>query len=91
MKRIWLLASFLGLCTITNHTMAQTSTSEGTDFWVAFMENADTTQHDRTLSIFATPLRSCSITVSNPNTGWTHTQSITSSGVNQIYIPLSQA
>ena len=90
-KKTWLLAFFLGLCTITNPTTAQTSTSEGTDFWVAFMENADTTLHDRTLSIFATPLRNCSITVSNPNTGWSHTQSITPSSVNQIYIPLSQA
>ena len=91
MKNIWLITSFLGLLTITSPTIAQISTREGTDFWVAFMENADTTQHDHSLSIFATPLRNCSITVCNPNTGWTHTQSITPSGVNQIYIPLSQA
>ena len=82
----------IGLCVIAyNHATAQTVTTEGTDFWVAFMENADTTQGDQSLSIFATPLRNYSITVTNPNTGWTQTQSIAPSGINQIYVPLAQA
>ena len=91
MKNILLITSFLGLLTITNPTIAQIATSEGTDFWVAFMENADTTQGDQSLSIFATPLRDCNLTVSNPNTGWSQTLSITPSGINRVYVPLSQA
>ena len=91
MKRIWLLASFLGLCTITNHTMAQTSTSEGTDFWVAFMDNVDTTQHGQTLSMFATSFNTCVATVTNPNTGWSQSFTVDPSTTNRIYIPLSQA
>ncbi|MBQ3982764.1 MAG: hypothetical protein II633_03210, partial [Bacteroidales bacterium] len=70
---------------------AQVVTTEGTDFWVAFMENADTTQGNQSLSIFATPLRDCNLTVSNPNTGWSQTLSITPSGINRVYVPLSQA
>ena len=91
MKKI-LTILFIELCVIAYpHAIAQTVTTEGTDFWVAFMENADTTQGNHSLSIFATPLHNCSITVTNPNTGWTQTQNITPSGINQIYVPLAQA
>ena len=91
MKKVFSLL-VIGLLSLVYYpTAAQTVTTEGTDFWVAFMENADTTQGDLSLSIFATPLRTCNMTVSNPNTGWSQTLSITPSGINRVYVPLSQA
>ena len=90
MKIATFIATIL-LGIICSTASAQVATSEGTDFWVAFMKNEDTTQRSQTLSIFACPLRNCDVTVSNPNTGWSQTRSITPSAINQIFVPLAQA
>ena len=63
----------------------------GTDFWLTFMDNIDTTMHSQALSIFATSNNPCTATVSNPNTGWSQTFLVDPSTSNRIYIPLNQA
>ncbi len=63
----------------------------GTDFWLTFMDNIDTTMHSQALSIFATSNNPCTATVSNPNTGWSRTFLVDPSMSNRIYIPLNQA
>ena len=91
MKKIG-LHIFVAFCIATTAPVsAQVVASEGVDFWVAFMENADTTQGNQSLSVFATPLRPCTLTVSNPNTGWSQTTAITPGSVNRVYVPLRQA
>ena len=54
---------------------AQSFTTQGTDFWAALMPNWLDKDVDNYYLSACGP-RSCSVTISNPNTGWTHTISI---------------
>ena len=91
MKNILILAALVVTSIHFSKAPAQVTTSEGTDFWVTFMDNADTTLGSQTLSVFATSTRTCTLTATNPNTGWSSTMTVTPSNINQLYIPLSQA
>ena len=91
MKKKLIITAAILLGIIGNSASAQVVTSEGTDFWVAFLDNPDITQGNRSLSIVACPNRNCHVTISNPNTGWSQTNYITTNTVNQFYIPLAQA
>lgn len=70
-------------------SMAQTSV--GTDFWLTFMDNIDTTMGSQAISIFATSDRPCVATVTNPNTGWNQSFPVSPTTDNRVYIPLRQA
>ena len=70
--------------------MAQNTNTMGTDFWVAFMDNIDTSPRSQSLSIFAASERVCSLTVTNPNTGWAQTMTISPNTNNRCFIPLAQ-
>ncbi len=85
-KCFWLLFIVFGGI---HSVMAQSS--EGTDFWLTFMDNIDTTRRGQALSIFATSHVPCSATISNPNTGWSQTFSVYPNSQNRIYVPLNQA
>lgn len=91
MKKVCTLLFLLSVSVLAYRSAAQVQNTMGTDFWVAFMDNVDTTQHGQTLSMFATSFNTCVATVTNPNTGWSQTFTVDPSTTNRIYIPLSQA
>ena len=82
---------FLFAILLSGFQLSVAQTSVGTDFWLTFMDNVDTTMGSQALSIFATSDRPCSATVTNPNTGWSQTFAISPTTDNRVYIPLSQA
>ena len=71
---------------------AQRMTTMGTDFWVCFLNNNNNsdlytgTKH----KIFVSGINNCSVTVSNPRTGWSTTQNITHGEVARFDIPMEQ-
>ena len=71
MKTMHPFLIILTLATLSYPSVAQVQNTMGTDFWVAFMDNIDTTQHGQTLSMFATSFNTCVATVTNPKTGFT--------------------
>lgn len=92
MKKLLLPIAIASCILLSTNIVAQsTNASEGTDFWIAFMDNADTSRGAQTLSVFITARHVCTVTISNPNTGWSNTITATPSGINQCYIPTSQA
>ena len=70
---------------------AQTQNTMGTDFWLTFMDNIDTTPHLGTLSVFATSFNVCTATVTNPVTGWSQSLVVDPTETNRLYIPTSEA
>lgn len=86
-----ILSIILVISALSTPRSALGQSTMGTDFWLTFMDNIDTTMHSQALSIFATSNTPCSATVSNPNTGWSQTFSVDPSTSNRIYIPLNQA
>ena len=91
LKSIVLSVALFFLAIITKPLVAQNLSSMGTDFWLTFMDNADTTRGYYTLSVFATSKRPCVLTVTNPNTGWTNSINVDPMATNRMYIPLSEA
>ena len=81
---LWLLAV---LVSVIGH--AQTASTQGRDFWFAFMNNNNTDPTQTCLILSAE--HACSVTVSNPNTGWSTTASIPAGGRVDVDIPLTQA
>ena len=77
------------LCFTTfNNCLAQTASTQGRDFWFAFMNNHDEDPTQTCLILSAE--RACQATVSNPNTGWSTTVSIPAGGRVDITVPLAQ-
>ena len=70
--------------------MAQNLNTMGTDFWVAFMDNVDTFHRSQALSIFTASERTCTLTITNPNTGWSQSMAVSPSTVNRLFVPLAQ-
>ena len=91
MNKMHIFLFILTFASLSYPSAAQVQNTMGTDFWVAFMDNVDTTQHGQTLSMFATSFNTCVATVTNPNTGWSQSFTVDPSTTNRIYIPLSQA
>lgn len=69
-------------------TSAQNASTQGTDFWFAFMNNNGETPTQTCLILSAES--ACGVTVSNPNTGWQTTVSIPAGGRVDVDIPLNQ-
>lgn len=67
---------------------AQNASTQGTDFWFAFMNNNGSTPTQTCLILSAE--RACSATITNPNTGWTTTVNIPAGGRVDVDIPLAQ-
>lgn len=87
MKKILLM--MLMMATAAN-LVAQTELSTlGTDFWVAFMPNWHNTDVD-TYTISVSGSRNCSATITNPNTGWSHTMSVTANNATSYNVPAAQ-
>ena len=67
---------------------AQNASTQGTDFWFAFINNngSDPTQTCLILSA----QRACSVIVTNPNTGWQTSATIPAGGRVDVDVPLAQ-
>lgn len=65
---------------------AQCFTTSGTDFWVAMMPCWLDNDVD-SYYLSASGPRSCSITIENPNTGWSHTMTIAAGGITTYQLP----
>ena len=65
---------------------AQSFTTQGTDFWVAIMPCWLDNDVDNYHLMISAP-RSCSVTISNPNTGWSHTMSISAGSTRSYQLP----
>lgn len=93
MKHSSIFYNVLLFCILTTiatlSCQAQTASTQGTDFWFAFMNNNNTDPEQTCLILSAE--RACSVTVSNPNTGWSTTASIPAGGRVDVNIPLAQA
>ena len=89
-KPLLLILTILCISSI-NNSFAQTQNTTGTDFWLTFMDNIDTTPGPQTLSIFANSINPCTLNITNPNTGWSSSMTINPTGTNRLYIPTSQA
>ena len=72
---------------------AQRMTTMGTDFWLSFLYNhtEDITGIVTKHRIFVSGANNCSVTVSNPNTGWSTTQSVVPGQVTTIEVPMQHS
>lgn len=86
-KRTYLTMLFIVLVSCA---MAQNTNTMGTDFWVAFMDNVDTVPRSQCLSIFAASERTCTLTITNPNTGWSQSMTVSPNSNNRLFVPLAQ-
>ena len=77
----------LTLCSLT--LAAQKVTTTGTDFWLAVEPNWSNTDVD-TYTFAAGGKRACTVTISNPNTGWSHTMNVAANQVTSYTLPTSQ-
>ncbi len=68
---------------------AQELTTMGIDFWVAIMDNSQTNDAD-SYYITASGPRACSVTVSNPNSSWSHTMSVAAGSLTTYLLPNAQ-
>ncbi|MBQ6097101.1 MAG: hypothetical protein IJK99_05070, partial [Bacteroidales bacterium] len=70
------LIVFLFVCLYFAQANAQSMSTMGKDFWLSFMLGRD----EAAMSVTITGLRSCTGTITNPNTGWSHNFSVPAGG-----------
>ena len=68
-------------------------TTEGTEFWLTFMKNYifSATNGAMQLKLIVSSRQNGHITVSNPQTGWSNTLSVTANQISEMVIPNEQA
>ncbi len=76
------------LCLSPTLLPAQELTSLGTDFWVAMMEN--TTPLNNQYYLSATAPRTCSVTITNPRSHWSHTMTVAAGSVTTYELPRTE-
>lgn len=73
---------------------AQTLTTQGTEFFITFMKNGyrgcNGAASNEKLTVTASAVRGCQVTVWNPNTGWRLTQPVADNGMTTFVIPEQQ-
>ena len=87
MKKI-LLIVLLVFCSSCG--WAQNHVTWGKDFWLSFLYYYDVFNHTEstiTYTIFASGSNPCTFTVSNPNTSWSTTATVTPGNVTSIVVP----
>lgn len=87
MKRIVVI--LLMLSGALHPLFAQTFSTWGTDFWVAYLTNWYPNDVDEYVISISGP-RACTAVISNPNTGWSHTVSVPANGVANYSVPEAQ-
>lgn len=73
-----------------NNLSSQNMTTSGTDFWLSFMNNTDESQGPDMLKVFVAGNSTCSVTLSNPNTGWHSIETVYPGQVSIISVPQNQ-
>ncbi|MDR2979505.1 MAG: gliding motility-associated C-terminal domain-containing protein [Bacteroidales bacterium] len=70
-------------------SFAQSPSTQGVEFFVGFMKNGYRycNGYSESTTLIASGKRACTVTVSNPNTGWNITQSVAPNAVTTIDIP----
>ena len=63
-------------------------TTEGTDFWLAVEPNWSNTDVDH-YTFAAGGKHNCTVTISNPNSGWSYTMNVTANQVTKYQLPTS--
>lgn len=63
-------------------------TTEGTDFWLAVEPNWSNVDVDH-YTFAAGGKHNCTVTIANPNTGWSHTMNVTANQVTLYQLPTS--
>ncbi len=92
MKKVFAILFFHTILFVLNVRIvnAQIPSTQGTEFYFSFMRNGYRCQpypENDKLTVIASAARNCSVTVSNPNTGWSQSHSLTANGVTVIAIP----
>ena len=81
----WVVALF---CIGLQPVKAQNASTQGTDFWFAFINNNGSNPTQTCLILSAE--RACSVIVTNPNTGWQTSATIPAGGRVDVDVPLAQ-
>lgn len=70
---------------------SQTPTTQGTEFWASFMRNGynSNNQYDH-FTLIASAKHACTVTVTNPNTGWSDQFTVQNNGVSTYYVNRNQ-
>lgn len=93
MKQQYSFCKLLFFCiliiTTISYAHAQNASTQGRDFWFSFMSNQ--TENPTQTCLILSAERACSVTVSNPNTGWSTSASIPAGGRVDVDIPFAQA
>ena len=90
MKHKIQLSITLFLCFFSGAAVAQTT--EGTEFWVTFMNNYERESGDEglTLTLIASSRQNTTVTVCNPQTGWKQDFTVSASQVREFVVPHEQ-
>ena len=78
---------------LPNPTLAQTTSTQGKEFWLTFMQNGYE-EHSMggwvTNQVLISAKRNCTGSVSNPLTGWRQTFNVNANNITTIDIPIEQ-
>ena len=87
MKKLLFFVLLLG---VGRFSLCQNRTTMGTDFWVSFLYftyQYTAPQYTVTLHALVSAPHTCSVTMSNPNTSWSHTFNVMAGQVQYVDIP----
>ncbi len=89
MKKYLCFLFLLMLCSITH---AATPSTEGTEFWVTFMNNFNTqaSSHSLQLKLIVSSRENATVTMRNPQTGWQHSLQVVANQVAEYVLPNEQ-
>ena len=88
-KLLTILLTFIAIPSI----FAQSTSTQGKEFWVSFMYNGYTDVNGgglRALQVTISAKRNCSGTISNPNTGWSQEFNVEANSIRNIEVPRAQ-
>ena len=94
MKHLYAKLSFFVMMVFAESiSFAQEVTTQGTEFWVSFMGNGFKTNPPGYVltQIMVSSERTCTGTITNPNTNWTQTFDVEANNITLIDIPENQA
>ena len=89
MKKYLCFLFLLMLCSITH---AATPSTEGTEFWVTFMNNFNTqaSSDELQLKLIVSSRENATVTMRNPQTGWQHSLQVVANQVAEYVLPNEQ-
>ncbi|MBQ1694918.1 MAG: PKD domain-containing protein, partial [Bacteroidales bacterium] len=88
----YIITILILLATSIVYSQHQSVTTQGTEFWAAFLRNGshDTGESELELSLMVSAKRACSVTVRNPNSTWTTTFNVAANSTYKCVIPSAQ-